>query len=141
MTVSYTLNGRRVRREFFASAADDVLVMRIEGSRPGALELGAHLHRKFDGRADPDGETGDFVMRGKCGALGTSFEARLRILADGGSVRSIGDHLSLSGADAATVLIAVASRLPTRGLRSRSSARDRRRRCAFLQRTARAPHR
>jgi alpha-L-fucosidase 2 len=109
VTVSYTLNGHHVRREFFSSAADDALVMRIEGVAPGQLELGAHLHRKFDGRADPDSETGDLVMRGKCGALGTSFEARLRIVADGGSLRSIGDHLSLSGADAATVLIAVAS--------------------------------
>jgi alpha-L-fucosidase 2 len=107
VTVSYTHNGHRVLREHFASAVDDVLVMRIEGMPPGALDLGAHMHRKFDGRADPDGK--DLVLRGKCGARGTSFDARLRIVAKGGTVRAIGDHLQLRDADAATVLIAVAT--------------------------------
>src|SRR5690242_14042753 len=74
VTASYTWNGHAVRREYFASAVDDVLVMRVEGVATGALELGAHLHRKFDGRGDPDG--GDMVLRGQCGARGTSFEAR-----------------------------------------------------------------
>ena len=96
-----------MRREYFASAVDDVLVMHIEGNASGELELGAHLHRKFDGRGDPDGD--DLVLRGKCGALGTSFEARLRIVGEGGSVRPIGDHVQLRGADSATVLISVAS--------------------------------
>src|SRR3954464_8581666 len=41
VTVSYTRNGHRVRREYFASAVDDVLVMRSEGTAPGELELGA----------------------------------------------------------------------------------------------------
>ncbi len=107
VTVSYTRNGRHVRREYFASAVDDVLVMHIEGNAPGELELGAHLHRKFDGRCDPDGS--DLVLRGKCGARGSSFEARLRIAGEGGSLRAIGDHVQLQGADAATVLISVAS--------------------------------
>jgi alpha-L-fucosidase 2 len=107
VAVSYTRNGGRVIREYFASAVDDVLVMHIEGIAAGELELGAHMHRKFDGRGDPDGE--DLVLRGRCGAHGTAFEARLRIVHDGGSVRALGDHLQLRGADAATVLIAVAS--------------------------------
>jgi alpha-L-fucosidase 2 len=107
VTVSYTRDGKRVTREYFASAVDDVLVMHIEGITSGELDLGAHMWRKFDGRGDPDGH--DLVLRGKCGARGTSFEARLRIVHDGGSVRTLGDHLELRGADAATVLIAVAS--------------------------------
>src|SRR6476646_7877587 len=103
VTVSYTCRGSRVRREYFASAVDDVLVMHIEGIAAGELELGAHMHRKFDGRGDPDGT--DMVLRGKCGARGTSFEARLRVAHDGGSIRTIGDHVELRGADSATVLI------------------------------------
>src|SRR6476620_3152781 len=107
VTVSYTCRGSRVRRDYFASAVDDVLVMHIEGIAAGELELGAHMHRKFDGRGDPDGT--DMVLRGKCGARGTSFEARLRVAHDGGSIRTIGDHVELRGADSATVLISVAS--------------------------------
>ncbi len=108
VTVSYTLKGRPVRRQFFASVPDDVLVMHIEGVGSGELELGAHMHRKFDGRADSD-QNGDLVLRGRCGARGSSFEARLRIVSDGGSLESIGDHVRLSGADAATLVIAAAS--------------------------------
>jgi alpha-L-fucosidase 2 len=107
VTVAYTRDGHAVRREYFATAADDVLVMHIEGIAPGELELGAHIWRKYDGRSDPDGA--DMVLRGKCGARGTSFEARLRIVHEGGSVRAVGDHLHLRGADSATVLIAVSS--------------------------------
>ena len=107
VTVSYTRNGHAVRREHFASAVDDVLVVRIEGIAPRELEIGAHMWRKYDGRSDPDGE--DMVLRGQCGARGTAFETRLRIVNDGGSVRSIGDHLLLRGGDSATVLMTVAS--------------------------------
>jgi alpha-L-fucosidase 2 len=107
VTVSYNRNGHAVRREYFASAVDDVLVMHIEGIGAGELELGCHMHRKFDGRCEPDGD--DLVLRGRCGARGTSFEARLRIVAERGTLRAIGDHLQLREADAATVLIAVAT--------------------------------
>ncbi|HEY3184616.1 MAG TPA: glycoside hydrolase family 95 protein [Gaiellaceae bacterium] len=103
VTVSYTLRGRAVRREHFASGPDDVLVLRVDGADP--LQLGAHFHRKFDGRADP--ADGDLVLRGRCGSLGTKFEARLRIVPEGGRLTSAGDHLILSDAGAATVLIAV----------------------------------
>lgn len=105
VSVSYRHQGREVRREFFASGPDDVLVMRVDGVAP--LELGAHLHRKFDGRADV--VDGDLVLTGRCGSLGTRFAARLRIVPEGGAVRSSGDHLILRDASAATVLIAVAT--------------------------------
>ena len=95
-----------MRREYFASAVDDVLVMHIEGNASGELELGAHLHRKFDGPADPDGD--DLVLRGKCGALGTA----LRRVCDRGR-RRVGapDRRPRAAARrrSATVLISVAS--------------------------------
>ena len=107
VTVSYTRSGARVRREHFASRPDDVLVAHVEGAGAGEIDLGTHMHRKFDGRAVcVDGEQ---RLDGRCGASGTRFQARLRAVAEGGSISSSGDHLVIAGADEVTVLIAVAT--------------------------------
>ncbi len=52
---------------------------------PGPSSFGTHVHRKFDGRVEC--REGEQRLSGRCGAHGTSFEAALRVIADGGTAR------------------------------------------------------
>ena len=45
------------------------------------------------------------LMEGECGADGSSFGMALRAIALGGAVRTIGDFLSVEGADSVTLLL------------------------------------
>jgi alpha-L-fucosidase 2 len=118
--VSYTIDGVRFEREVFASAPDDVIVVRLSASRPGQITFEARLHtpQRATVEAFPDG---DLVMRGVNGdGAGTTadgrpltgalrFEARVRVLTTGGTRRAMGDAIAVRGADAVTLLIAAAT--------------------------------
>ncbi len=118
--VSYTTGGVTFDREVFASAPDQVIVVRLTASRSGQISFAARLHTPQ--RATVEATTdGDLVMRGvngdgrgatadgqaMTGAL--RFESRVRVLTTGGTRTAAGDAIVVRGADAATLLIAAAT--------------------------------
>ena len=117
--VTYTAGGITFDREVFASAPDQVIVVRLTASRPGQISFAARLQTPQ--RASVDATDGDLVMRGVNGdGRGTTadgrpttgalrFEARVRIVATGGTRTSSSGAVSVSGADAVTLLIAAAT--------------------------------
>ena len=105
--VEYELGGTRFRREVFASAPDDVVVLRFAADTPAAIDVGSHFYRRYDAFERIDGL--DHVIGGAVGARGTSFHARARVLAEGGTTEAIGDHVSVRGADAVAILVAAAT--------------------------------
>ena len=46
--VEYALHGTSFRREIFASAPDDVVVLRLTADQPGSIEVGSHYYRRYD---------------------------------------------------------------------------------------------
>ncbi len=120
---SYVQGGVRFTREVFASPVDQVVVVRLTADRPGRISFKAQLqgerneahsnyatdYFRMDGLA-PDG----LVVRGKSadymgvtGAL--RYEGRLKALPEGGSMSLDWDELSVTGADAVTLLVAAAT--------------------------------
>lgn len=100
-------------RSFFASAPDNVLVYRIERSGK-ALSFDLSVTRKDNrhgkGSSYCDGvaaEHGDTVrlwgVQG--GSNGIGFELAVRVVPEGGAVRSMGSRLIVSDASAATIVI------------------------------------
>jgi alpha-L-fucosidase 2 len=118
--VSYTAGGVTFNREVFASAPDQVIVVRLTASRPGQISFDARLDTPQ--KADVEATTsGDLVMRGVNGdgrgstADGTPltgalrFEARVRVRPTGGT-RTVQDGaVVVRGADAVTLLVAAAT--------------------------------
>jgi len=118
--VAYTIGSTTFSREVFASAPDQVIVVRLTASRPGQIAFEARMqtpqHASVEATAG-----GDLVMRGVNGdGAGTTadgrpmtgalrFEARVRVLATGGIRRADGDAVIVRGADAVTLLIAAAT--------------------------------
>ncbi len=123
---SYEVNGVTYTREVIASYPDNVIVVHLSASQPGALTFTARLtslHKSATtsiGRANPPDEpssrprlVGDdspyLRLQGQIQADGLSFESRLRILPHGGMQRTDGDTLVVENADSATLLLVAAT--------------------------------
>lgn len=104
--VSYVIGTTRYEREYFASHADSVVVMRLStpGSR-GRLNL---VLRMVDGEGRQAMTGGNmFLVSGQLDLL--HYEAQAVVKAEGGTVRTEDGRLMVSGADAVTVVLAAAT--------------------------------
>lgn len=105
-TVQYTSSGTTFRRELFASAADQVMAIRLTADKPGSLTFSAIVNRRpFEGAVERIDEKA-LAMSAKCGDDGVRYSAVLRADAEGGSVRTVGNYISVEGADAVTLIVA-----------------------------------
>jgi alpha-L-fucosidase 2 len=111
--VTYTADGVTFDRELFASAADQVIVLRLTADQPGRITftVGMTTPQKATVTAEPGNL---LVMRGENGAAegisgALKFQARLGVLATGGKTTLSSNQLSVAGADSAMLLIAAAT--------------------------------
>ena len=106
--VSYRVGEVAYVRETFSSAPDHVIVERIHGDRPGAVSGTIRLstvHPNYVVRLVGD----ELHLSGRVGGDGLTFAARVKVLAEGGKTRIVGDGIEITGADSVTVLITAAS--------------------------------
>ncbi len=118
--VSFTSGGVTFSREVFASAPDQVIVVRLTASRPGRISFEARMQTPQRATVEATAD-GDLVMRGVNGdGPGTTadgrpmtgalrFAACVRVLPTGGTRRASGDAVVVRDADAVTLLIAAAT--------------------------------
>jgi alpha-L-fucosidase 2 len=118
--VSYTAGGVTFSREVFASAPDQVIVVRLGASRPGHISFEARMQTPQRATVEATAD-GDLVMRGVNGdGVGTTadgrpltgalrFEARVRVVTSGGTRRANGDAVVVRDADAVTLLVSAAT--------------------------------
>jgi alpha-L-fucosidase 2 len=123
-TVSYMANGVHFKREMFASAPDQVIVVHLTADKPGQISFTAalgtpqkvqmsveinnrtpHVGRTNDATLVMNGTNGE--MRGIKGAL--KFQARVRVLPVNGKITATEDGISIAGADSVTLLVAAAT--------------------------------
>jgi len=112
-TTTFTANGVKFTREVFSSPVDQVIIVHLTADQPGQISFTAGLTTSQP--ANVTVEPGDtLVMRGVNedangikGAL--KFQARMKILTDGGQTTTTGNTISVTNADAVTLLIAAAT--------------------------------
>ncbi|MGP8225593.1 MAG: glycosyl hydrolase family 95 catalytic domain-containing protein [Terracidiphilus sp.] len=111
--VSYTAGGVKFVREIFSSPVDQVIVIHLTADKPGRINFSARMATPQEATvaAEPPGT---LVMRGVNaeakgikGAL--KFQARVRVLTQGGKTAAEKDSVAVSGADSAILLIAAAT--------------------------------
>jgi len=99
------------RREVFASAPDQVLVIRLSTDVPGELSFTAALERP-NAQVEPLGSD-TLVMGGQAlrrdSANGVRFAAAVKAVAVGGRVSFEGNRLSVTGANSVILVVASAS--------------------------------
>ncbi|HPM59014.1 MAG TPA: glycoside hydrolase N-terminal domain-containing protein [bacterium] len=110
--VRYRRGGARFTREYFTSATDQVLAIRLTASRKGALHFTLALDRpeRFEMRTAGGNE---LIMTGQLpdgsGGGGMRYAARLRVVRCDGRVEAAGGRLTLSGASEVLLLLSAAT--------------------------------
>jgi alpha-L-fucosidase 2 len=105
-SVGYTRDGVGFRREVFASAPDDALVLRLSADRPGALAFTLTIDSPQRHVVScPAAAT--LAMDGRVDRV--RFRALARVVATGGEVREAAGSVAVSGADHAWVLVTAAT--------------------------------
>lgn len=101
----FQLHDTVFRRECFASAPDQAIVLRLTASSPGSLTLDTSWSRRpFEDRIEAIGQD-TLIMSGQCGADGVRYAAVLKVVVEGGHVRTASSFLSIDGADAVTFIV------------------------------------
>lgn len=111
--VSYALGAARHAREIFSSPVAHVIVARLAADRPGQISFTAAMSTPQEATVTTE-RPDMLVMSGRNGeAFGIRgalrFQARACVLAEGGRTSVAKDSLTVSGADAATILVAAAT--------------------------------
>ncbi|HID56895.1 TPA: glycoside hydrolase family 95 protein, partial [Candidatus Poribacteria bacterium] len=107
--VNYRLGKTAFSREIFSSAADQVMVVHLESDLQGALTFEAILSRGRDAEVEVIGPD-RILMKGHVnGGNGVRFEAQLKLLHEGGELKTTDRGLRVEGADSATILLTAAS--------------------------------
>jgi hypothetical protein len=119
-TVKYTIGGVTYTRETFASFPDDVIVLRLTSNAKGKIGFTAKLSYPVEmeghGAAVTAGADGVIAMKDKAPAnggwdeaKGMTAEGRLKVIVDGGTVKTGANALTVSGADSAVLIFANAT--------------------------------
>ena len=120
VTVTYRIGGTRFTREMFASYPDQMIAMRLACDKPGKLscELAMDSPHRYSIRVPQDGV---LSMSGQLGAHkgdrliapwkgdGIEFEARARVVIEGGSIRPVQNRLRVENANSAVILYTAAT--------------------------------
>ncbi|MBB3113698.1 alpha-L-fucosidase 2 [Paenibacillus phyllosphaerae] len=110
--VSYEAGGVTYTREIFASFPDQAMVIRLTADRPGAIGFTARLERGRSRYSDRVGKLGSdaIFMQGNCGGEdGNQYCAVLRAVSEGGTVKTVGEHLIVDQASSVTLLLTAAT--------------------------------
>lgn len=113
VTVSYVVDGVKFTREAFSSPVDQVIVVRVSADKRGQVGFRAALPTPQRAMVTADG-IDTLVLNGRNGdALGMAgalkFQARLRVMAEGGTTAVEQEALVVTGADSATLLLSAAT--------------------------------
>ena len=104
-SVSFEIAGVAYAREAFISHPDQVFVMRLTASSPGALSFCVELDRPFDFAVQAS-DPRTLRFSGKAGGDGTRFAGLTRLIREGGTGETLGHQVVVRDADAVTLLIA-----------------------------------
>jgi alpha-L-fucosidase 2 len=108
-TVSYRVGDATFTREVFSSAPDQALVVRMTCDKPGKLCFTASLTRPERFVTTADASDG-LAMRGQLndglnGTNGMKYIARVKAVAEGGTVKTDGNNLRVAGANSVTLFL------------------------------------
>lgn len=101
-------------REVFASHADRVLAIRLMASRPGAIHFNmSYSNGVIPNTVRPEGQD-TLILNGNCfehmhssGHDGVAVQIRAQVHAQGGRTSATDKSISVAGADAVTILLAI----------------------------------
>jgi alpha-L-fucosidase 2 len=112
-TVAYTIDSVRYTREVFSSPVDQVIAIRLRADRPGKVTFTAGMTTPQKASVTVESPN-TLVLQGVNGSSGgiagaLKFQARVTVKTSGGRIVSGQDRITVTDADYAILLIAVAT--------------------------------
>jgi len=115
--ITYRVGETNYLREIFASVPANAIVMRISADKPGSVSFRATLAREADSTTEtaaPDrvilqGQAIPHEKDSEERKVGVKFRGEVRVIPEGGTVSAAKDAVTVSGADAAVLLIVAAT--------------------------------
>jgi alpha-L-fucosidase 2 len=104
-SVRYKVGEVTHERQVFASHPDQLIVVRLGADKPGTVSFAAVLESPHKAARVEVLGPAEVALRGEVQKGGIRFEARLRVVSDGGRVTARGGGFSIDGADAVTLLL------------------------------------
>lgn len=112
-TVSYDLDGVHYKRTYFTSFTDSVLIVRLEASKPGALnfEVSAGKVQKNSAVSVKGKQIRLQAGPGEAEGLAAkiNFVTLINVVSSGGSTTAADSTINISGASSATIYVSIAT--------------------------------
>lgn len=109
-TVTYRIGDTSYRREILSSAPSGAIVIRLTADKPGALTFSTAFWRRYQNNYSFRATSDDTVtLTGRCGVHGVRYEALVKAVHEGGTSKASGDHVVVTGANAATLIVTCAT--------------------------------
>ena len=111
VTVSYTQDGKQLKREIFASYPDRAVIIRFSADKKGAISFKSTLTRpeRFLTRAENEHLLMTGTLKNGKGGEGLKYAARLKALSVGGEIAYKDSMLIVQNADEVTLIITAAT--------------------------------
>ena len=107
--ISYSANQINFLREVFSSAPDQAVIIRLTADKPGALTFTSRLSRTGS-KAVIVATGNEITMNEHVGdGIGVKMFARLKLVADGGTIVSGGDSINVDKANSVTIFLTAAT--------------------------------
>ena len=111
-TTQFEIRGIKYEREYFASHANDILVIKLTADKKNAISLELNLNRQE--RAIGNAEGNRLIMKGQLndghnGNNGVKYLTTVEVINKEGSLNSTGSTLQLTNADEALILISTST--------------------------------
>lgn len=103
--VTYKSNGIQYTREYLASFPDNVIAMRFTAGKKGKLNFSLRFQGAHEEKTSVEGNI--IMFGGKFELL--SYETRLSVQNEGGSIQTDGNRIVVTGANTATVYLTAAT--------------------------------
>lgn len=105
---TYQVGNDNIKREVFATAVDDIIVIRIESDSPNAVSFDVTMTREQDASVAC---ISDNILRldGECSDGGLRFSAYLKANVDDGEIDSNEDKISIRSSNSVTLLLSGAT--------------------------------
>ncbi len=105
---TYCCGDANFTREVFATAVDDLIVLRIESDTAGQLAFNIAITREQDATVEAIAAN-ILTLDGQCGNDGMRFSVYLQAHIEGGKIQSVNNQLAVRDANAVTLLLAAAT--------------------------------
>ena len=107
-TTEYQIGDTTFTRTYFASPADQVVVVHLKSNQPGALQFHVSLSRPEAAIVEMVGDS-KIKMYGQLRNDGVIYETQLQVLTTGGTAKASNKGIQIEQADEATLLLVAAT--------------------------------